>query len=172
MRIRGGLKDKYWNDPLGFCRAIVHHAWNPENPPWASPPNWIANSSKKETHGSPSSSLTAAHSTSLPVKASQRDSSICINEEPCKRMLLLSCYHHYVSEYCSMNPLKTATQIFKSPLQSEAVVLPSRWQMKCGAGQHWEQPSLPSGDRHKLVSQFSHIKRLRKALKALVWAPY
>lgn len=33
VRIRGGLKDKYGNDPLGFCRAILHHAWNPENPP-------------------------------------------------------------------------------------------------------------------------------------------
>lgn len=46
----------------------------------------------------------------------------CINEEHCKRTLL-SYYHHYVSEDFAMNPLKTATQIFKSHLQAEVVVV-------------------------------------------------
>lgn len=67
-----------------------------------------------------------------------------------------------------MKPLKTATQLFKSHSQAEVVALPSRGQMKRGAGQHWEQPSLAAGDRHELVSPFSHMKRLRKALRALV----
>lgn len=45
--------------------------------------------------------------------------------------------------------------------------------MKYGARQRWYQPSLPptSVDGNKLVSQFSHMKRLRQACTALVGAP-
>lgn len=92
---------------------VFNHVWNPENPQWASPPNWIANSSKKETYGSPWSSLTAVHSTSLLGKVSQKHSGICINDEHRKRMML-SCHRHDMSEYFPMNQLKIARQIFKS----------------------------------------------------------
>lgn len=134
---------------------VFNHVWNPENPQWASPPNWIANSSKKETYGSPWSSLTAVHSTSLPGKVSQKHSSICINDEHRKRMML-SCHRHDMSEYFPMNQLKIARQIFKSLFYCWS------WQMQRGTRQLWWQPSLPwtSGDRNKLVA---HMKRLRKA---------